>query len=47
MEKLKKCAGCRYCRVHTAIKTSIVFPEEAQGEEKLQGLALRDLPAER
>ena len=25
MGKLKKCASCRYCRVHTAIKTSAVL----------------------
>ena len=25
MEKLKKCAACRYCRVRTAIKTSTLL----------------------
>jgi len=25
MDKFKKCAACRYCRVHTAIKTGAVL----------------------
>jgi len=25
MDKLKKCAACRYCRVHTAVKLSAVL----------------------
>lgn len=25
MEKLKKCAACRYCRVHTFVKLSAVL----------------------
>lgn len=25
MERIKRCAACRYCRVHTALKTSIVL----------------------
>lgn len=25
VEKIKKCAACRYCRVHTAIKTGAVL----------------------
>jgi len=25
MEKIKQCAACRYCRVHTAIKMSALL----------------------
>jgi hypothetical protein len=25
VDKIKKCAACRYCRVHTAIKTGAVL----------------------